>query len=483
MNNRYFTTATPESVGISSAAIEKVIDAMCMHTECQETHSFMIIRHRKIIAEGYFAPFYETKHVIHSCSKAFTATAIGFAVQEGLLSIDDPAAKYLPEYLPENPDPMLDKLTIRNLLIMSNGHDKNVFKRPYEEITPEQLLRDFFACGFSSEPGTVMKYENTNSYVLSAIIKKVTGMDLIAYLRPRLLDKLGIDPYCIVDSNGMFVGYGGIRLRMEELARFGQFYMDGCKWNGEQLLSEDWAKLATAKHISTGIPESVGDWSQGYAFHMWRGQHNCFRYCGAYGQICACYPDYDMMFIVNSGHDSVIQDELDPFYEHILTKLEETLPEDPAAQASLKARIESLCLPTQFSKPSPYASRVSGKTYEITDCGEVTGARLDFTSDVCHITLSYKNGESFEFDAGLKDYAYTECGPTRISSLQPRDDAVCAANGYWKQLNEFSADARMVATHAMFHLDFIFTPDGGAKLAVKSGRAYPLGSRKRLSEE
>ena len=153
MSYKWFGTATPESVGISCAAIEKLIDTMCLHKENQETHGFMIIRRKKIVAQGHFAPFSEGPHVIHSCSKAFTATAVGFAIQEGLLGLDDPITKFLPEYIPENPDERLYRLTIRHLLTMSNGHTKNVFKRPYGEITPKQLLTDFFAADFAYEIG------------------------------------------------------------------------------------------------------------------------------------------------------------------------------------------------------------------------------------------------------------------------------------------------------------------------------------------
>lgn len=476
MNCKWFETATPESVGVSSESVQKLVDTMCSHKEFRENHSFMIVRKKKIIAQGYFAPFKDEQHVIHSCSKAFTATAIGFAVQEGLLSIDDTIVDYLPEYLPEAPHPYTLKLTVRHLLIMSNGHKKKEFKRPYGEISPEQLLKDFFNDEFINKPGEVFCYDNTNSYVLSAIIKKLTGLDLIDYLRPRLFDKLGINPFYYTDDNGMFVGFGTMRLTLEELARFGQFYMDGCVWEGERLLGEEWARLATEKHINSGNSERNSDWDQGYAFHMWKGKYNSFRYCGAFGQICAVYPDYNMMLLLNSGSNEVMQEELDSFYEHILTKLSDNLPENPEEFNALKSRCDSLCLPAIFSKPSPIIARISGKTYTVSDCGEIISTKLDFNTEICHISLTFLNGDLFEFDAGLKDYATTDCTETHLVKFQPKDDAICVATGYWKQLSEFNVIARMLPTHSMFTLNFSFDVNS-AVLKVEYGRAYEFGTR------
>ncbi len=479
MTEKWFRYASPESVGISSEAVERLIDTMCLNEKDQETHSFMIIRHKKIIAEGYFKPFREEQHVIHSCTKAFTSTAVGFAVDEGYLDIDTPVVNFFPEYVPENPDPRLLRMTVRHLLFMSNGHTGIVFARPYEEITPEGLLERFFNAEFSYEPGEVFKYENTNTYVLSAIVKKAVGMDVIEYLTPRLFEKLNIFPYYATDSNGMFVGYGNMRLTMEEIARFGQFYLDGGVWEGERLISKDWAELIVKKHIQTGTPDKDTDWSQGYAFQLWRGKHNSFRYCGAMGQVCAVYPDYDMILVVHSGHDGVIQNVFDSFYENILTKLSDSLPDDKVAYDSLKARCESLGYPVITSTASPFVKMVSGKTFELTDCGEVVSATTEFTDDVCDIILGLSNGEEFRIQAGLKDYAYTECKNTRVVSMQPKDDAVCAATGYWYSLHEFNVEARMLPTHTKFHLYFKFGKDG-LTLNIDYKRAYELGTRKAL---
>ena len=145
MSEKYFQYATPESVGISSAAIERLIDTMCEHVADEETHGFTIIRHKKIVAEGFFAPFCDEPHVIQSCSKACTTAAVGLAVAEGLLGLDDPVAQYLPEYLPEDPDPRTMKITVRQLLYMADGHAEKVFAYPNFEIAPADLKRNFFA--------------------------------------------------------------------------------------------------------------------------------------------------------------------------------------------------------------------------------------------------------------------------------------------------------------------------------------------------
>jgi len=494
MNNTYFTYATPESVGISSDGIQKLIDTMCMRVPGQETHGFTIIRHKKIVADGNFASYDDRPHVIHSCSKAFTATAVGFAQKEGLLSLDDPVMKYMSEYAPEGEHaPELDRLTIRHLLIMAGGHASNSFIGPHSETPSDKIKRDFMAQKFGREPGTKFAYNNTNSYILAAIIKKLTGLDPVDYLRPRLLDKLGIDPTYERDTDGMFVGYGTMRLRREELARLGQFYMDGCVWEGERLMSAEWADEATRFHVATGAQTSTPDlenavvkqteWNQGYAYHMWRGQHNSFRFCGAYGQVCACYPEYDLMLCVNSGHTEVIQDVFDSFYENIFTKLEDKLPEDQTALAALRARCEKLAIPMRYSDPSPIIRTINNRTWQLENCGAIQTAALNFTDDVCHIALNFNNGHSFVFDAGLKTAAYTDCEDTYIVSLQPKDGAVCAASGCWTTLNEFDVTAYMVPTHTMFMLKFRFAnEDGGmvCTLTTDMKRAYNFGAKPRI---
>lgn len=479
MSDKWFQYATPESVGISSAAIEKLIDTMCQHTDDQETHGFTIIRHKKIVAEGFFAPFQDEPHVIQSCSKAFTAAAIGFAAQEELLSLDDPVAKYLPEYLPENPDPRALKITIRQLMYMADGHAVKVFAYPNFEIAPAQLKRDFFAAPFKCDSGIEFKYENTDPYILSAVIKKATGMDMMDYLRPRFLDKLKINPHFLTDDEGMSVGYSTLRMRQEELARFGQCYMDGGVWEGERLLSEEWVRDATSKHIDSINPNRVekdDDWEQGYAYLMWRGQYNSFRFCGAYGQICACYPDYDLMICLNSGHTQVVQDELDCFYEHILTKLEDSLPENPEALESLRRRCVSLSLPQKYSPPSPMVPKVNGKTYEAEGDEYVKSAQLTFADDICHVTLNLVGGDKFEVDAGLKDFAKTDFTETTLNDFLPKDNGVSAATGYWRQLNEFCVDGHVLPTPTIFHLTFCFM-DGKLQFRQKVVRGRPIGAK------
>ena len=479
MSEKWFGYATPESVGISSEAIEKLIDTMCLHKEDQETHGFTIIRHKKIVAEGFFAPFEDEPHVIQSCSKAFTAAAVGFAAQEGLLDLDDPVAKYLPEYLPEEPDPRALKITVRHLLYMADGHAVKVFAYPNFEISPAQLKRNFFAAPFRCDSGEVFKYENTDPYILSAVIRKATGMDMMEYLRPRFLDKLKLDPYFLTDDEGMTVGYSTLRLRQEELARFGQCYMDGGVWEGERLLSEEWVKEATAYHICSINPnrkERDDDWEQGYSYLLWRGQHNSFRFCGAYGQICACYPDQDLILCLNSGHDQVVQDELDCFYEHILTKLQDSLPENPEAVESLRRRCASLSLPQKYSPPSPMVPRVNGKVYEVEGDEYVKSAQLTFAGDVCHVTLKLAGGDTFQVDAGLKEIAKTDFTHTTLNDFLPNDNGVSAASGYWRQLNEFCVDGRLLPTPTVFHLTFLFE-NGKLQFEQKVVRGRAIGKK------
>ena len=225
--------SVPEAEGVSSGNIITFLDSAAASK--YEFHSFMFLRHGKVIAEGWWNPYRpDLKHTLNSASKSFTSTAIGFAISEKKLSLDDQVAKFFPEYLPDTITVFLSKQRIRDLLSMSTG------QRREPPLSGDEIwIKSFLAMPFINEPGTTYRYSSVASYMLSAIVQKVTGQKVIDYLAPRLFEPLAIEGMdWETDAYGINTGGWGLRLKTEDLAKFGQFYLQKGQWNGKQASSE-----------------------------------------------------------------------------------------------------------------------------------------------------------------------------------------------------------------------------------------------------
>ncbi len=370
--------STPESQGISSRAVLAFVEAL----ECkiEYPNSVMLLRHGQVVAEGWWHPFApEYRHTLFSLSKSFTSTAVGLAVTEGLLSVDDAVVSFFPEDLPAEVSPNLAAMRVRHLLSMSTGHavDTTEFLRGGAN---ENWARAFLARPVEHEPGTVFVYNSGATYMLSAIVQKVTGQKVIDFLRPRLFNPLGItDPWWEECPRGINVGGWGLNIRTEDIARFGQLYLQKGEWQGRQLVPAAWVEEATAWHVANdngGTPE----WQQGYGYQFWRCRHNIYRGDGAFGQFCVVMPEQDAVLAMTNG-TSDLQGVLDLAWEHLLPAMcDGALPEDAAAQAALSAKLTALELPMpEGAAGSPVAERVSGRSFvlEANDWG-LQAAEFEF---------------------------------------------------------------------------------------------------------
>ncbi len=345
--------STPEAEGVSSEGIIKYLEAV--ESKQLEMNSFMMLRHGKVIAEGWWAPYRSIQnHVMFSVSKTFTSTAIGFAVSENLVTVNDKVTSFFPEYLPEVVSPYLAQLTIKDLLTMSVGQDPILTAT---ERDPN-WIKAFLGKEFVNEPGTKYLYDSNGTYMLSAIIQKVTGQKLLDYLSPRLLDPLCIKGYSWEeDPMGINVGGSGMRFKTEDMAKLGQFYLQKGKWNGNQLLPEAWIAEASTGHIlqHPDIEQEKrdkSDWEQGYCYQMWRSRHNSYRADGAMGQFILIMPDLDVVIaltanIRNTPEEQKTQTELNVVWDNILPAIQnDPLPANTAMQEALKQKLASLKLPT-----------------------------------------------------------------------------------------------------------------------------------------
>lgn len=314
--------STPEAEKVDIQGIGNYFEAV--KQSGQELHSVMVLRHGKVVAEKWFHGHGPAiPHVMHSVSKTWTSTAVGFAVQEGLLKVTDKVIRYFPDDLPKEVTPWLADLEIRDLLTMSVGHaTEPSLDRTRPDLSWEKT---FLAHPIKYEPGTKYLYNSMATYMVAAILQKVTGQRVLDYLYPRLLRPLGVTGAVWETSpSGVNCGGWGLHIKTEDMAKLGQFYLQKGKWNGKQLLNEAWFEEATKAHITQPpqwFPEDgnplESDWVQGYGYQVWRCRHNAFRADGAVGQFIIVIPDKDAV-VVTTANINDMQGEINLIWEHLL---------------------------------------------------------------------------------------------------------------------------------------------------------------------
>jgi CubicO group peptidase (beta-lactamase class C family) len=331
--------STPEAQGISSKAVLGFVEAA---DKINTLHSFMILRHGRVIAEGWWKPEAADKpHVLASLSKSFNATAVGLAIQDGKLSLDDPVLKFFPAEAPADPSDNLKAMTVRDLLTMSCGHDTEP-----KIVGGAPTVKQFLAHPVPHKPGTHFQYNTLGSYTLSAIITKVTGQTTLEYLKPRLFEPLEIEnPQWDSSPEGNSLGGYGLKLCTEDIARFGQLCLQKGKWHGRQLIPQAWVEQASARQVPNDQESHarIGiDWQQGYGFQFWRCTHNAFRGDGAGGQLCVMIPDQDAVVGI-TAQTGDFQREMNAIWDNLLPACgAHAIPEDAASQEKLKVAIANL---------------------------------------------------------------------------------------------------------------------------------------------
>jgi CubicO group peptidase (beta-lactamase class C family) len=251
--------STPEAQGISSAAVHAFVQAA--DTAIDAMHSFMLVRHGRVVAEGWWGPYdAHTPHVLYSLSKSFTSTAVGLAIADGKLSLDDEVLKLFPDEAPAQPSANLRAMRVRDLLRMNTGHvtEPRLFGQVDSSMRSATWVKRFFEHPVTYKPGTHFLYNSPATYMLSAIVQKVTGQTVLDYLEPRLLEPLGIErPTWVQSPEGINAGAYGLSVRTEDIAKFGQLYLQKGQWNGRQLISEKWIGMARTPGTGTNPDSKV----------------------------------------------------------------------------------------------------------------------------------------------------------------------------------------------------------------------------------
>jgi CubicO group peptidase (beta-lactamase class C family) len=348
--------SSPEAEGVSSAGVLEFVEAADKGLD--SLHSFMLVRHGKVVVEGWWAPYSpEAPHSLFSLSKSFTSTAVGMAVAEGKLGLDDDVLKFFPEDAPAEPSNHLKAMRVSDLLRMNTGHQTEP-RRAADEV----WTKTFLGHEVPFKPGTHFLYNTSATYMLSAIVQKATGEKLIDYLRPRLFEPLSIDnPTWESSPQGINLGGYGLSVRTEDIAKFGQLYLQMGKWEARQLLPEAWVAKATARQTSNGSnPKS--DWDQGYGYQFWRCRHGAYRGDGAFGQFCVVLPEQDAVIAITSGVRNM-QSVLDVMWDKLLPAIKtEKLAADHKAERTLKQRLAKLSVKMPESSAAA-PEKVVGKKF------------------------------------------------------------------------------------------------------------------------
>ncbi len=433
--------STPELQGVKSEAIlEFIQEAEKIRTPDmgQDFHSFMLLRHGYVIAEGWWEPYKsDFSHVLFSLSKSFTSTAIGFAVQEGLLLVEDTVISYFKEEC-LNPNPNLSKMRIKHLLSMNTGHivDTTDF---FFQRKDGNWAKAFLEVPVEKEPGTHFLYNTGATYMLSVILQKITGEKLIDYLQPRLFEPLAISGATWETCpRGYNTGGFGLRVKTEDIAKFGQLYLSKGKVNGKHLLGEEWIREATIIH-SDNSANGPGDWGQGYGYQFWRCRHNAYRGDGAFGQYCIVMPEMDAVLAITGGMKD-LQKPLELVWNKLLPGfMENRLPESEDYER-LKNKLTTLqLLLPEGRQKSSMESCIQGRNYKMEpNPFRIEEITFSFALDRIRMSIT-EDGQKREHEVGIGHWTMGtyifEGNPEPVAlSGSWEDDTTLILKGYLLQM-------------------------------------------------
>ena len=406
---RKLPRARPEAEGMNPAGILAFVEAV--EAKKLGLHSLMLLRHGKVLAEGWWSPYApQHPHMLYSLSKSFTSTAVGLVVSEGKLALGDKVLSFFPDERPKNPDANLAVMEVRHLLMMGTGHDKDTTGAALSQPDGD-WARGFLSLPVEHAPGSKFVYNTAATYMLSAIVQKVTGKTVLEYLRPRLFEPLGIaNPTWETCPKGRSTGGFGLAITTEDIAKFGQLYLQKGQWEGRQLIAERWITEATSPQIVNGDPAAPSDWTQGYGYQFWRCRHGVYRGDGAFGQFCIVLPQYDAVVALTSGSND-LQGIVNAVWEHLLPAYQSS---KVAPSPALASRLKALALPVPEGQTgSLVAKQVRGKTYKFTpnpqkiESVRLTDSQVILRMDQKEIRLSYQSAGWVRGEAALGSYPST----------------------------------------------------------------------------
>ena len=383
-----FTPApSPESLGIPSQAILNFLQRI--DAERIGMHGFLLVRHKRIAAEGYWAPWAaERKHRMYSVSKSFVALAVGMMIDEGKLTLADRVADYFPDKVPATLHPWLAASTVRDLLLMATAHSSTSYGRDDRD-----WVWTFFNKQPSHPPGTLFSYDTAATVVLTATVERLAGMPFLEYMRPRFLGRIGFsaDAWCVRTPEGGSWGGSGVICTLRDMAKVALACLNGGRWGAERVLPAEYVRAATAKQIDNSLGGNGG-----YGYQIWCERENGFSFRGMGSQYAIGVPDKEFLFTciadtqgapAGSAIPDVMWEEIYPYLA------DAPLPENRDAQAALAAKLARLTvLPLPGNASAAVATAVNGAWYALEDNPMgITRLRLTFNGE--QGTWEYTNGQ------------------------------------------------------------------------------------------
>jgi CubicO group peptidase (beta-lactamase class C family) len=384
--------STASEQGVDPEGIAGFLDALEVDPRI-EPHGLIVQRHGHRVAEGYWAPHTRgQQRLVYSLSKTFTGTALGLQLGEGRLSLDDLVSDHLPECFGDA-DAATRRMRIRHIASMASGHDRETFLEA-ATIDPADPVRGFFTIPPDAEPGTLFAYNQPPVMALATILQRLAGERLVEYLRPRVLDPLGIDGLRWARMRtGYDMGFSGVHTDLDAVARLGQLYLDDGMWAGRRLLPDGWVADASSVQIPNPQREEP-DWQQGYGFQVWMSRYG-YRGDGAFGQYMVVLPEQDAVVAMFSCTEDM-QVVLDLMWEHLLPAMGPDRRRPSSTDAVLDDRLAGLSLPTAADRCGGTAPDIPDMTFAPTTTGP-TSHRTVSAIDVSGGRMTVREGDgSFE---------------------------------------------------------------------------------------
>ncbi|MBE7053227.1 MAG: serine hydrolase [Ruminococcaceae bacterium] len=459
--------STPEKAGISSKNIKKYIEKL--EENGLATHDLIIAKGDEIVFEKYWAPFHKDYlHRMYSVSKSIVSLGVGFAQQDGLVNLDDPIKKYFPKECEKCPDEAVKNQTVREMLMMATSSG---WGKWFQADSDDRVALYFLQDGEKKvrPSGTIFEYDSPGSFVLGAMVERLTGKDLLTYLREKAFDEIGVskEAYFLKCPGGHSWGDSALLCTAHDLLKMARFTMNMGKWNGKQLLNEEYLKKATSCQIYNNDTGARTFDSLGYGYLIWRTYDDSFFFNGMGCQFAICVPHKDLIMIYNGdnqGKDYAKKVIFDYFYDYIVREMEDNeIEENDADVKALKEYVEPLKL-IKMEGPvdSEYKEKINGVTYELTE-NPMGIKELTFKFNGNKGTLCYTNAQGYkELNFGFGENVFglfpqegysDEVG----SKVAPGNKYKCCASAAWVEPHKLHIYVQIVDKYfGNAHMTFSF---------------------------
>ncbi len=403
----YFQTVKPEEVGIKSSQVQKLIAAYQKNGLAM--HSVLMARGDKLFCEAYWAPFKaEDNHRMYSQTKSYVGIAVAQLAEEGKISLDDKIIDYFPEKLPKEVHPYLAAQTIRNMLNMQTCFSGDCWFKDHGG----DRVKYYFSMKPTHYPGTTFFYDSTGSFILGALVEKVTGKTFLEYLRDKCLNEIGFskNARALTAVGGYSWGDSALICRPLDMLLFGRLLANKGNWNGKQLLS---AKAVTKATNTNIYNKNFGteNRKQGYGYQIWGTHKNGFAFFGMHGQFTIYNPDTDILFVCTAGYQMEDVGYAEKLFETFFAEIVDTAIDTPIQNSeeytALSDYLGALKLLTVGGEAySKKADEISGKRFIAEDNPmSITEFTLHFSGNSGE--FAYKNAQGDKvIKFGMKENAF-----------------------------------------------------------------------------